>query len=118
MIDNFLSIPEEESLPLYRMVLKLACVMHSALDVLELGLVRGVNTVRERKAIEKAIDDRNSSRLQTLVARVEAKIRNHDAAALPPVPLRRLHRLRRLRPHLLQKLHWNSKTTFKPMMTT
>jgi hypothetical protein len=26
MIDNFLSIPEAESLPLYRMVLKLACV--------------------------------------------------------------------------------------------
>ena len=26
MIDNFLSIPDAESLPLYRMVLKLACV--------------------------------------------------------------------------------------------
>jgi hypothetical protein len=26
MIDSFLSIPDAESLPLYRMVLKLACV--------------------------------------------------------------------------------------------
>jgi hypothetical protein len=28
MIDSFLSIPDAESLPLYRMVLKLACVSH------------------------------------------------------------------------------------------
>jgi hypothetical protein len=27
MIDSFLSIPDAESLPLYRMVLKLACVL-------------------------------------------------------------------------------------------
>ena len=36
MIDSFLSIPDAESLPLYRMVLKLACVCaalpHTALD--------------------------------------------------------------------------------------
>jgi hypothetical protein len=31
MIDSFLSIPDAESLPLYRMVLKLACVCVNAL---------------------------------------------------------------------------------------
>ena len=36
--------------------------------------------------IEKAFDDRNSSRFQTLVARVEAKIRNHDAASVCASP--------------------------------
>ncbi len=40
--------------------------------------------------IEKAFEERNSSRLQTLVAQVEVKIRNHDAASVcassaPPV---------------------------------
>ncbi len=56
--------------------------MDSAFHVLELGRVRGLNTVLKQKMIEKALDDRNSSRFQTLVARVEAKIRNHDAASV------------------------------------
>ncbi len=32
MIDSFLSIPDAESLPLYRMVLKLACVCAGRID--------------------------------------------------------------------------------------
>jgi hypothetical protein len=62
--------------------------MDSALDVLELGRVRGLNTVLEKKMIEKGFDDHNSSRFQTLVARVEVKIE----IMMPPafVPLQRL----------------------------
>jgi hypothetical protein len=60
--------------------------MNSALDVLELGRMRGLNTVLEQKLIENAFDDRNSSRFQTLVARVEAKIQNHDAASVCASP--------------------------------
>jgi hypothetical protein len=58
--------------------------MDSACDVLEQcrnhRRMRGLDMGLERKVIERAIDTSNSSRLQTLVARVEAKIRNHDAA--------------------------------------
>jgi hypothetical protein len=35
MIDSFLSIPDAESLPLYSMVLKLACVVDSLDNFLE-----------------------------------------------------------------------------------
>jgi hypothetical protein len=35
-------------------------LIDSALDVLELGRARGLNTVLEQKMIEKAFDDRNS----------------------------------------------------------
>ncbi len=65
-------------------------LMDSLCDVLEQARVRGITTVLEQKKIEKAFEERNSSRLQTLVARVEAKIRNHDAVSVcassaPPV---------------------------------
>jgi hypothetical protein len=42
MIDSFLSIPDAESLPLYRMVLQLACVAHIAFDCIRrVGLATG-----------------------------------------------------------------------------
>jgi hypothetical protein len=56
--------------------------MDSALDVLALGRVRGLDIGLERKMIERALNMSNSTRLQTLVARFEAKIRNHDAGSV------------------------------------
>jgi hypothetical protein len=87
-------------------------LMDSACDCLDLCCDRGLKIGPETKMIEKATEERNSSRLQNLIARVEAKIRN----MMPPasVPLRRLRYLRRLRPRLLQNR--NSKTTFKLIM--
>ncbi len=49
-------------------------LMDSALDVLELGRRRGLSCDFEQKAIERAFEERNSSRLQTLVARFEIMI--------------------------------------------
>jgi hypothetical protein len=63
-------------------------LMDSACDVLEQARVRGIYTVLEPKMIEKALREGNLSRIQSLVARVEAKIRNHDfelSAAIEPV---------------------------------
>jgi hypothetical protein len=57
-------------------------LMDSLCDVLGLARVRGITTVLEQNMIEKAFEERNSSRLQTLVAQVEVKIRNHDAASV------------------------------------
>jgi hypothetical protein len=53
-------------------------LMDSACDVLEQARVRGIYTVLEPKMIEQAFEEGNLSRIQSLVARVEAKIRNHD----------------------------------------
>ncbi len=63
--------------------------MGSALDVLEQGRVQGqqgLDIGLERKMIERAFDTSNSSRLETLAALVEAKIRNHDAASVCASP--------------------------------
>jgi hypothetical protein len=48
MIDSFLSIPEAESLPLYRMVLKLACVCH-------IGTKRKLRKVSTKSFIQRMI---------------------------------------------------------------
>jgi hypothetical protein len=53
-------------------------LIDSACDVLDLSRVRGLNNDLERKMIEKVFEERNSSRLQTLVARVEAKFENQN----------------------------------------
>jgi hypothetical protein len=55
--------------------------MDIAFDFLKLGRRRGLNNDLQQKAMERAFEERNSSRLLTLVARVEAKIRNHVAAS-------------------------------------
>ncbi len=59
-------------------------LMDSACDCLELCRDRDLKISPETKMIGKATEEpqRNSSRLQTLVARVEAKIRKHDAASV------------------------------------
>jgi hypothetical protein len=65
--------------------------------------------------IEKAMDERNSARLEKLIARVKAKLQKIDAASV-----RRLRCLRRLSgklsPILLQERI--SKTAFKLIMPT
>ncbi len=49
-------------------------LMDSLCDVLEQARVRGIATLLNPKIIEKAFEERNSSRLQSILARVEAKI--------------------------------------------
>jgi hypothetical protein len=57
-------------------------LMDSLCDVLKQARVRGITTLLEPKMIGKAFEEHNSSRLQTLLARVEAKIQYHDAASV------------------------------------
>jgi hypothetical protein len=57
-------------------------LMDSACDCLDLCRDRGLEVGPETKMIEIAIGERNSARLQKLIARVEAKIRKHDAASV------------------------------------
>jgi hypothetical protein len=57
-------------------------LMDSACDCLDLCRDRGVEIDTERKIIEKAFDERNSARLEKLIARVEAKLKKFDPASV------------------------------------
>jgi hypothetical protein len=57
-------------------------LMDSACDCLELCGDRGLEIGPGKSMIDEELEKRNSSRLQTLVARVESKIRKHDAASV------------------------------------
>ncbi len=59
-------------------------LMDSACDCLDLCRERGVEIGTERKMIEKekAFNERNSARLEKLIARVEAKLQKFDPASV------------------------------------
>ncbi len=61
-------------------------LMDSACECMELCRARGLNNDLELsfliKMINKAFDERNSARLQQLIARVQARIQQFDAASL------------------------------------
>ncbi len=114
-IDHLIHISDEAAPPTAPVCIN--DLMDSACDCLDLCRDRGVEIGPDIIMIEKAMNERNSARLEKLIAGVEAKLKTFNAVL---VPLRRLRCLRRLSgklsPKLLQKR--NSKTAFKLIMPT
>jgi hypothetical protein len=57
-------------------------LMDSACECMELCRDRGLNIDTETKMINKAFDERNSARLEQLIARVQARLQKFDAASV------------------------------------
>ena len=57
-------------------------LMDSACDCIELCRDRGLNVESEIKMVNKAFDERNSARLEQLIARVQARLEKFDAASV------------------------------------
>jgi hypothetical protein len=57
-------------------------LMDSACDCIELCRDRGLNVESEIKMVNKAFDERNSARLEQLIARVQARLQKFDAASV------------------------------------
>jgi hypothetical protein len=81
-------------------------LMHSALDVLELGLARARRGASTLFVSRKQLKKRSTIAIHQGSKHSLRESKRKFEIMMPPVPLRRLHRLRRLRPRLLQKLHY------------
>jgi hypothetical protein len=57
-------------------------LMDTACDLLQSCRDRGIDIGPETKMIEIAIEERNSARLEKLIARIKAKIQKSDAASI------------------------------------
>ncbi len=79
-IDNLIHMSDEAVPP--PAPLCIDDLMDSACEWLDLCRDRGLEIGPETRMIEKAFEERNSSRLQKLIARVEAKLQKIDAASV------------------------------------
>jgi hypothetical protein len=76
-IDHLIHMSEEAAPPL-----TLDDLMEAACDLLDLCRSRGLDIVAEKIMIERAMSDGNAARLEKHIARVEARLRDFDAASV------------------------------------